>query len=166
MEEKLAFLDNLPFRLRMLTIMAMYKDYYENVIFLKAQPPNFLGWICPLLRQEIVPAEQYLYYETDPVTDIYFSFKGIIGFVLPFKENIIYIEIHKGDVFGEIDLSAAASIHGLSVLNMIETMNSESYHMNRQFTVQAIENSEMLSLSMANLQRMSKQFQREFQDLF
>ena len=45
---------------------------------------------------------------------------GVVGFVLPFKKNIIYIELNDGDNFGEIDLNVAAVTHDISVIDMIE----------------------------------------------
>ena len=108
LRETREFLDGLPFRLKLRTIMFLYKEHYQNITYLKTQSENFLGWICPLLKQVIVPEEQYIFYETDPIEEIYFLTKGNAGFVLPFKQNIVYIEILAGDYFGEIDLVLAA----------------------------------------------------------
>ena len=91
------FLKDLPFRLRIRTIMYLYKPLYTAVTYLSKQGESFLGWVCPLLKQSFIPIEQYIYYETDQITEIYFLTKGNAGFVLPFKRNIVYIEIEKGD---------------------------------------------------------------------
>ena len=40
--------------------------------------------------------------------EVYFLTKGSAGFVLPFKQNIVYIEAEVGTHFGEIDFVIAA----------------------------------------------------------
>ena len=63
----------------------MYKESYENIPYLGGQSESFLAWICPLLKQVFIQADQYIYYETDCIEEIYFLVKGNPGFVLPFK---------------------------------------------------------------------------------
>ena len=45
---------------------------------------------------------------------------GSAGFVLPFRQNIVFIEIVKGDFFGEIDLNVAARENDLSIEDLLE----------------------------------------------
>lgn len=67
------FLDDLPYRLRIRTTMYLYRDAYESVEFLKNEKSeNFLAWICPLLTQIFIPMDQYVYYETDLIHEVYF----------------------------------------------------------------------------------------------
>jgi hypothetical protein len=67
------FLDDLPYRLRIRTTMYLYRDAYENVEFLNNEKSeNFLAWICPLLTQIFIPMDQYVYYETDLIHEVYF----------------------------------------------------------------------------------------------
>jgi hypothetical protein len=40
---------------------------------------------------------------------VYFVIKGKAGFVLPFKKNVVYIEINQGDYFGDVDFVVAAN---------------------------------------------------------
>lgn len=87
------------------------------------------------MKQSFIPIEQYIYYETDQITEIYFLTKGNAGFVLPFKRNIVYIEIEKGDQFGEIDFVVASGPHNFSVEEMVEKINIMNFNMVRQFTV-------------------------------
>lgn len=129
--EKMNFLEDLPFKLKIITIMHVYKAKYEKVNYLRVQSDNFLGWVCPLLQQEFIPAEQYLYYETDLITDIYFLTNGTIGFVLPFKQNIVYIEINNGDFFGEIDLNVEAGANDMTILEMMELLNTRNFNLQR-----------------------------------
>lgn len=41
--------------------------------------------------------------------------------MLPFKKNIVYIEIHNGDLFGEIDLIASAKQADISMNQIFDT---------------------------------------------
>jgi len=92
--------------------------------------------------------------------------EGTAGFVLPLKYNIVYIEINAGDHFGEIDLILASGEKNQSIDFMMEHMFQERFNLQRQFTVQAVEDCKLLSLSMQNLQRMWKQFNSHFNKLF
>jgi hypothetical protein len=59
--------------------------------------------------------DQYLYYETDHIVEIYFVQEGMAGFVLPFTKNIVYITIRKSDYFGEIDFVVSAKENNVEV---------------------------------------------------
>lgn len=59
------FLDDLPYRLKLRTVMYVYKDLYSQIPFLNKQIDNFIAWIFPLLNQIFIPMDQYIYYETD-----------------------------------------------------------------------------------------------------
>jgi hypothetical protein len=50
------------------------------------------------------PNNQYIYFEGDDITNIYFLIKGKAGFVLPKYKNTTYIEIIVGTHFGIIDI--------------------------------------------------------------
>ena len=43
------FLEDLPYRLRIRTIMYTFKDAYEQIDFLNEGSENFLAWVYPLL---------------------------------------------------------------------------------------------------------------------
>ena len=107
-KQKLAFLDGLPFRLKIRATMYLYRESYEKIIFLQNQSDAFIAWVCPLLIQIYIPEDQYIYYETDMIDEVYFLTKGSAGFVLPLKCNIVFIEILIGDTFGEIDFVVAS----------------------------------------------------------
>jgi hypothetical protein len=138
LQENKNFLEELPFRLKIKTIMHIYKESYENIYYLREQSDNFLGWICPLLKQAFIPIEQYIYYETDIIEEIYFLARGNAGFVLPFKQNIVYIEVEVGNHFGEIDFVLASAQNQMNVHQMMERLSVQHFTLTRQFTVQAI----------------------------
>jgi len=104
--------------------MHLYKQHYEKINYLSQQSESFLAWICPLLKQAFIPTEQYIYYETDLVTEVYFLTVGVAGFILPFRENVVYIEINNGDYFGEIDLVIASGEHMIDVEDMFENIKN------------------------------------------
>lgn len=151
-KETVQFLDDLPFRLKLMTTKFIYRNQYLQIKYLKSQNENFLVWICPLLRQEFILTEQYLYYQTDMINEIYFLTSGTAGFVLPLRKNVVYIEINQGDHFGEIDLVFAAQDKLMPLDLMIEYMTYQNeFNLQRVFTVQAIEDCTLLSLSTQNL---------------
>lgn len=51
-----------------------------------------------------IPEKQYIYFEGDDVTNIFFLIKGKAGFVLPKYKNATYIEINIGAHFGIVDI--------------------------------------------------------------
>lgn len=85
------------------TILHIYRNKYNTVRFLRNQSENFLAWICPLLTQRYLPMEEYLFYETDLIDDIFFLTKGSCGFVLPLVHNVVYIKVLNGDYVGDLD---------------------------------------------------------------
>ena len=89
-----------------------------------------------------------MYYETDMVDEIYFLTSGTAGFTLPLKSNIVYIEINEGDYFGEIDLLIECSEKQVSIEYLMENFFIQINRLKRGFTVQAIQDSTLLSLSM------------------
>ena len=55
--------------------------------------------------------------------------------MLPLKQNIVYIEINNGDFFGEIDLNVEAGANDLTVLEMMELLNTRNFNLQRQFSI-------------------------------
>lgn len=79
--------------------------------------------------------DQYLYYETDIILEIYFITKGQAGFVIPLDDNIVYIDIMEGDYFGEIDFIFPARQHQMDIDEMIDKINDVNFNLSRFFTV-------------------------------
>lgn len=102
------FLDELPYRLKIKTVMHIYREHYELIPYLKRQNETFLSWICPQMKQNFLPREEYVYQESDQIEEIYFVVKGSAGYVIPFRGNIVYVYIVSGDCFGEIDIFNSA----------------------------------------------------------
>lgn len=75
--------------------------------------------------------DQYLYYETDHIDLVYFVNSGIAGYVLPFNQSIVYITILKGDNFGEVDFVFPAQQKKISISEMFQKLNEESFNLVR-----------------------------------
>ena len=82
--------------------------------------------------------DQYVYYETDPINEIFFLTQGFAGFVLPFQSNVVYIEILNGNQFGEIDFEACVKANNMDSLSKMFDHINEKINLMRQFTIQSI----------------------------
>lgn len=111
--------------------MYVYKGAYERIHYLNGQNENFLAWICPLLNQVFIPVDQYVYYESDQVYEIFFQTQGMSGFVLPFRHNIVYINIYSGSYFGEIDFAVPAKKNNISIEHMVDQINLQNFNLVR-----------------------------------
>ena len=47
--------------------------------------------------------DQYIYQEGDLINNIYFLYKGLVGFAIPSQKSY-YIIIEEGDTFGVVDI--------------------------------------------------------------
>lgn len=93
---------------------------------------------------------------------MYFLSRGECGFSLPGFKNTVYIHVSKGNLFGLID------ILGSSQKNEFEI---NSWHLNknlleRQFSVQAQTEAELLAFQYQDLHRMSQEFSECYDLLF
>ena len=83
----------------------IHEATYKRIHFLKNNSSEaFLAWICPVLKPEVIQENDYIYFEGDGVTCMYFMKDGNCGMVLPRHSNIKYIEIKSGNYFGIIDI--------------------------------------------------------------
>ena len=67
--------------------MYIYEPIYKKVSFLSRRSKNFVAWICPVLKPKVTTPMEYVYYEGDEVTKIYFIKKGVCDFILPKFQN-------------------------------------------------------------------------------
>lgn len=74
---------------------------------------------------------------------------GIAGYVLPRFSSAVYIEVEKGDHFGLIDLVFDTTIFKDKIKITRETKKNDN--LVRRFTVQALTNCDLLTLSLEEL---------------
>mmetsp|Transcript_23565 Transcript_23565/g.36258 ORF Transcript_23565/g.36258 Transcript_23565/m.36258 type:complete len:139 (+) Transcript_23565:948-1364(+) len=134
MEEMHSFLEELPHKLKIDISVYLYEKTYKIIRFLQEKSSSFIAWICPLLKPYIVTENQYVYFEGDEITCIYFVKDGSCGFVLSKHDNCKYCQVNVGSQFGVLDIIG-------SVLRN-EDIELEDWiyfkdKMKRQFTIMA-----------------------------
>ena len=53
MEEINDFVQSLPPKLRTKVILLTYRETYKRIHYLQHKPPQFVTWICPLLKPQM-----------------------------------------------------------------------------------------------------------------
>ena len=144
--------------------MFIHESTYNKIKFLKNNgSESFLAWICTQIKASIFDQKEYVYFDGDEVTCIYFLKDGACGFVLPRYSNIQYIEVTIGSTFGIID------IIGNMLLDQKDDNDftlEKHKRCQRQFTLMSQEKSEVLTLSIEQLIVMNKEFPEEYNQLF
>lgn len=95
---------------------------------------------------------------------VYFLVVGVAGYVLPRYNNAVYITVESGDHFGLIDLVYDSEILNISTKMTKKAIESDSIH--RRFTVQALIECELLTLTLEELDALKFEFPDIFQELF
>lgn len=130
----------MPHKLKLEVSLFIHEQTYKNIKTFKGRSSAFIAWICPLLKPQGYPANNYIYFEGDEITNIYFLIKGKAGFVLPKYQNTAFIDIEVGSHFGIIDIIG-------SILSSKIDFDSWMMHkdkLQRQFTIMSLKNSEVL----------------------
>lgn len=118
--------------------------------------------MCPLLRPHFYQEEQFFFKENESISDIFFVINGQGNFVLPRYKNAAYISIKKGNHFGIIDIVGSCFTQDIP----IEDWFSKRSLLLRQFSIMAETKSEVLCLSIQQLQQMKMEFNESYEDLF
>ena len=84
----------------------IYETLYKEVDFLREKSENFISWICPMMKGFVTTPNEYVFYEGDEISRIYFLRSSCCYYVLPKYSNSKYIRISKGSYFGIIDIIA------------------------------------------------------------
>lgn len=100
MDEIITFIDQLPNDLRMEMSFFVFEKTFKELEFFKGRPLTYIAWVCPLLKPLIKSEEQYIYYEEDDVSCIYFFLRGKAGYVLPRHKNLVFCKLTNGYHFG------------------------------------------------------------------
>jgi hypothetical protein len=94
----------LPHKLKLEVSLFIHEHSYKRIHCFRGRSSAFISYVCPLLKPRPFPENQYIFFEGDDVTSIYFLIKGKCGFVLPKYKNTAYIEVPHGSHFGVIDI--------------------------------------------------------------
>ena len=97
------FIEQLPHRLKIELSVKIHREIVMNIPFFKDRPRSFIAFIGPLLKPNRFKENEFVFIEGDPILKIYWISKGIVGFVLPEFQNVVYITAEKGDIFGLVD---------------------------------------------------------------
>ena len=100
------FVGDLPLDLKTPLSIHIYEEVYTQVDFLKNKDLRFISWICPILKTRVAAPNEYIFYEGDPVTRIYFVKSGACNYVLPKYANSAYIKVLSNSMFGFFDIVA------------------------------------------------------------
>merc|ERR1712118_199854 len=103
-DELTELVNELPQGLKLEVSLFIHEDTYKKISFLNESSSSFIAWICPLLRPLLSTPGEYIYFEADEISCIYFLKAGDCGFVLPRHNNIKYIDCNIGCFFGVIDI--------------------------------------------------------------
>lgn len=89
--------------------------------------------------------------------------KGTAAYVLPRFDNKPYRIVESGEHFGHIDFSISDE---MAKFDLSKTKRLRRKNMVRRFTVQALDNCEMLILTIDELEKMRLEFPDIYADLF
>ena len=103
-----------------------------------------------------------MYQEGDEVNSIFFLKQGKLGIVLPRYQNIKYCDYPEGSHFGVLDIISSCYSHNIFLKDW--QMNLDK--MKREFTVMSQDISEILSLSIKDLDLMKQDFEDQYNQLF
>lgn len=163
-EDIYKFVDELPHQLKNEISLYLHEENFNTMKFLKTQSMSYIAWICPLFKQYNIMDNEYLYFEGDEITAIYFLKTGNCGYVLPKFENAKYIDIQPGMDFGMEDIVGSII---KSEENIQDEWISHKDQLIRQFTVLGNnESSLLLMLSINDLHRMQLEFVESYEQLF
>ena len=115
-----------------------------------------------MLKTVPVIKDTALYEEGEDIYSIYFTEKGSLGFVHQKYNNVKYVQLDEGTYFGVIDI-----VHSINSQNIDPSrwINSKD-KMSRYFSCVADEESSVLALNIADLNRMKNEFQDTYEEIF
>lgn len=156
----------------------MHKEIIKKVYFFKKKPPHFIAFIGPLLKPLRVEEGSFVYKEGDPIESIYFLTKGQAAYVNIDINDCPYLTIDPGYYFGEIDFVYSKYKNLEKYKNEEELQNDEAEAnledeafgsggpLRRAFSVKAITNCDILTLSKADLHLVESEFEEMVGEMF
>lgn len=134
-------INGLPSTLRTQFLIVIYSALIENNAFFEGRSEHFVAWVAPQLLPTRIVEEEYIYREADPAAEMFFVVRGEVAYVLAHIVGEPGYHTVKADYyFGEEDLLFADK------------------HLS---TVKTTLNSEFLTLSKANFDKLLANFEAE-----
>lgn len=155
------FLSSLPHKLKMQMQLCIYESRFQKIKFFKDKQLSYIAWFSHLLKPTIKNSDEYIYYEGEDVAVMYFSLNGNIQFVLPRFDNIGYLRIDHGELFGTTDIFASTSECEIAPDDWYE----HKHCLRRHSTVRAVEDCEVLTFTLNDFMLMSKEFPSYYDQL-
>lgn len=141
------FVSLLPHDLKTPLSIHIYEEVYTQVDFLKDKDLRFITWICPILKTRVAAPNEYIFYEGDQVTRVYFVKSGACNYVLPKYANVAFIKILSDSMFGFFDIVATlldrACDHGCDKMHDDEDEECSHDHDHEQANEEDIEEEEV-----------------------
>lgn len=153
----------LPQDLKVQVTLFIFERTFKLFNYFTNKPISFIAWICPLLRPLIKVKDQYVFFEGDDISCIYFNQKGTLGYVLPRHQNLMYIKLNTGNHFG---VSCIVGSFMKKDNFDIENWCSFKDLLKRQLTVHCHDQCELLTLSIHHLNAMKNEFREAYTQLF
>lgn len=66
----------LPHKLKIEMSLYLHQKTYNTIFFFHDKSLSFIAWICPILRPYAVTDNEYIYFEGDEVSGIFFVLGG------------------------------------------------------------------------------------------
>jgi hypothetical protein len=88
---------------------------------------------------------------------VFFLIKGKAAYVLPKYSDYVYLEICEGDFFGHVDMANSKSFMKAQK-SVKRTVMKKKDDFVRHFTTKAIDNCDMMTLSMDDLEKMKLEY--------
>ena len=143
----------------------IFEKTFKDLWFFKGRSLSFIAWVCPLLKPLSKNQDQYIFFEDDDVSCIYFLKKGKAGYVLPRQNNLLYVTLSEGFQFGLTCIVGSFMQQGKQAFD-IDNWISRRDQIKRQFTIQCQGDCESLTFSINDLNQMKNEFYEIYTELF
>ena len=165
LEELIKFVQDLPNDLQTEIMFFIFERTFNQLHFFKDKPLAFIVWVCPLLKPLFKSKNQYVFFEDDDISCIYFFKQGSAGFVLPKYQNFVYQQLEKGLHFG-VSCIVASFINKGQIEFDIDEWITQRDQLRRSFTIQCLDESEFLTLSLQDLNHLKNEFYEIYIQIF
>jgi hypothetical protein len=99
-----AFISTFPLRLKTELVLEINNEVILKIPYFSDKDDNFRAMASTMFKHIRTYNKEYIFMEGDPIYQIFFLLNGEAGYVCSDNDiTLIYQEINKGDMFGELD---------------------------------------------------------------